>query len=177
MAVNVKDVPRLTGLNDYPDWKTGISAAFLILGVSSAINPIPPAPAASSTLPPDPLPFFSLAAAPAICSPPLSKSEAEALALLRAKKKEWDTARQAEEAVQRKAKALQEAEAKKKDDIALGWIFLTIEKTLAQEVLVWMSKKRNLDGSIRKVELREVDARSVWEKIAEKMDSERQRNG
>jgi hypothetical protein len=70
-----------------------------------------------------------------------------------------------------------ESKKKRKDEIALGWIFLTIEETLAQEILQVLGEKRNADGSTKKAELRELDTRSAWERIRQRirqrMDPER----
>jgi len=93
--------------------------------------------------------------------PPLPESETQALAVLRAKKQEWNSACQAEEAEQQNIKALEESKKKRKDEIALGWIFLTIEETLAQEILQVLGEKRNADGSTKKAELRGLGTRSV----------------
>jgi hypothetical protein len=148
-------------MDTYAAWKTSISAAFLILDLTSAIKPLPPGPQPASTLQPDPLPCLLLIPT---TSTQLSETEQRALALLIAKKREWDAARQAEEAME-----------KRKGERALGWMFLTMEGMLAQDVLVWCSRKRGSDGAARKAELRDLTARIVWEKLAEKMDAERQR--
>jgi hypothetical protein len=166
-AISAKDVPRLTGQSDYAPWKCRITAAFLILDLSSTINPLTPTPAPISTLPPDPLPCLSLNQAPAH-SNLLSDAEQQALALLTTRKREWKIARQAEEATLAEERALKEAEEKRKDETALGWMFLTMEGMLAQDVLLWCSTKRDSRGALRKAELRELDARIVWEKLREK---------
>jgi hypothetical protein len=166
-AISAKDIPRLTGQSDYAPWKCRITAAFLILDLTSTINPLAPTPAPISTLPPDPLPCLSLNQAPSH-SNLLSDPEQQALALLTARKREWKIARQAEEATLAEERALREAEEKRKDETALGWMFLTMEGMLAQDVLLWCSTKRDSRGALRKAELRELDARTVWEKLREK---------
>ena len=62
-------------------------------------------------------------------------------------------------------RAKQDAEEKRKNEVALGWIFLTMEPTLAREVLELCSTKRRADGGFRVAELRELEARGVWEKL------------
>jgi hypothetical protein len=91
-AISAKDIPRLTGQSDYAPWKSRITAAFLILDLSSTINALAPTPASISTLTPDPLPCLSLTQAPAH-SNLLSDAEQQALALLTTRKREWKIAR------------------------------------------------------------------------------------
>jgi hypothetical protein len=176
MAIGPKDIPHLTGMDHYQFWKTSITAAFFILGLSSVINPRASAPAPTSNFPPDPLPCLSLVPLPT-ASNLLSEAENQAFALLAARKREWATARHAEQAAQAKETASRKAEEKKRDEAALGWMFLTMEAMLAQDVLGWLSKKRNNEGTPRKAELKEFIARMVWEKLAEKLDPDRQRLG
>jgi hypothetical protein len=172
MAIGPKDIPRLTGMDHYQFWKTSITAAFFILDLSSVINPRAPTPAPTSNLPPDPLPCLSLVPLPT-ASNLLSEAENQAFDLLAARKREWATVRHAEQAAQAKELASREAE-KKRDEVALGWMFLTMEAMLVQDLLGWLSKRNN-DGTPRKAELKELAARMVREKLAEKLDPDRQR--
>jgi hypothetical protein len=162
MAVNIRDIPRLTGMNDYPAWKTSISAAFLILDLSSAIY-TSPAPSDPSALPPDPLPSLILLSA-SNSSASLTSEEKDALSLLTKKKQEWDN-------IKKEQDAKREKEQKRKNEVALGWMFLTIEKTLAQELLLGFGKKRGVDGDVKSpAEVRELNARKVWDVLATKFN-------
>jgi hypothetical protein len=174
IAFSPRDIPRLTGMDDYPAWKTSITTAFFILDLYYAINPSAPAPAFFPDLPPDPFPSLTLVPASGL-STILSDAENQALTLLTAKKRECASACLAKETDHVKERPLREALEKRKDDMALGWMFLTMGAMLAQDVLAWLSKKRDSDGTPRKVELKELNARIVWEKLAEKLDPDRQR--
>jgi len=153
-TLNPASIPKLRGQEDYFTWQMNISAIFLILNLSSTIAPRSPATATTSNATPDPIPCLAILPSGITTTTLLSEREHAALNLLIAKKKDWEVER-----------AKQDAEEKRKNEVALGWIFLTMEPTLAREVLELCSTKRRADGGFRVAELRELEARGVWEKL------------
>jgi hypothetical protein len=155
------NIPKLTGQVDYLAWKLNLTSAFLILDLSSTINPRSPPLTAPPHSTPDPLPCLNTMPEGLRVSNTLPEAERQALNLLVGRKRNWERVREAEERGREKWRE----EEKRKDNMALGWMFLTMEPTLAQEVLLLCSTKHWSDGSTRKAELRELDARTVWEKL------------